>query len=97
MFFKYISGEIQPSLQKEDRDTHRDVDKTEVFNLFFASVFSTGNEPRRSQCPELEVCNCKNDQFLAEHENGRDLLLQLDPYESTGPDGINPRTPQRAG
>ncbi|XP_027506626.1 uncharacterized protein LOC113950718 [Corapipo altera] len=46
---------------------------------------------RRSQCPELEDHDCKNDQFPVDTEIVQDLLLQLDRYKSVGLDGIHPR------
>ncbi|KAJ7400015.1 RNA-directed DNA polymerase from mobile element jockey [Pitangus sulphuratus] len=49
------------------------------------------DRPRRSQCPELEDHDCKNDQLSVDPETVWDLLLQLDPYKSMGPDGIHHR------
>ncbi|KAJ7419150.1 hypothetical protein BTVI_26427 [Pitangus sulphuratus] len=63
----------------------------EGFNVFFASVFNTGDGPRGSQCPELEDHECENDQLPINPGMVRDLLLQLDPYKSMGPAGIRPR------
>ncbi|TRZ07809.1 hypothetical protein HGM15179_019296 [Zosterops borbonicus] len=40
--------------------------------------------PRGSQCPELEVYDCENDQLPAEPELVQDILGQLDPYKSMG-------------
>ncbi|KAJ7421823.1 hypothetical protein WISP_41053 [Willisornis vidua] len=71
--------------------TNRDRDKAEVFNAFFASVFDMDDEPRGSQCSDLEDHDCENDQTQQTEEMVRDLLLQLDPYKSLGPDGIHPR------
>ncbi|KAJ7400019.1 hypothetical protein BTVI_109453 [Pitangus sulphuratus] len=51
----------------------------------------TDNRPRGSQYPELEDHDCKNDQLSADLEIVWDLLLQLDPYKSMGPDGIHAR------
>ncbi|KAJ7417704.1 hypothetical protein BTVI_31743 [Pitangus sulphuratus] len=47
--------------------------------------------PRRTQCPELEDHDCKNDQLPTDPEIVQDLLLQLDPYKSMGPAGIHSR------
>ncbi|KAJ7424102.1 hypothetical protein WISP_30412 [Willisornis vidua] len=66
-------------------------DKPEMFNAFFASIFNMDNGPRGSQCPELEDHDCEKHQLPADPELVWDLLLQLDPYKSTGPDGIYPR------
>ncbi|KAJ7400178.1 hypothetical protein BTVI_107649 [Pitangus sulphuratus] len=43
------------------------------------------------QCPELEDHDCENDQHPVNPEIVRDLLLQLYPYKSMGPDGIHRR------
>lgn len=58
-FFKYIDGNKQCknnicSVQDVDGHlTNRDMDKAEVLNTFFASIFNTDDRPRGSQCPEL--------------------------------------------
>ncbi|KAJ7404223.1 RNA-directed DNA polymerase from mobile element jockey-like protein [Pitangus sulphuratus] len=49
------------------------------------------DRPRGSQCPELEGHDCENDQLPDDPELVWNLLLQLDPYKSIGPDGINVR------
>ncbi|KAF4796459.1 hypothetical protein TURU_083970 [Turdus rufiventris] len=77
-----------------DEDGHltkRDMDKAEVLNAFFASIFNTDDGPRGSQCHELEDHDCQNDQIPVNPKLVQDLLLQLDPYNSMGPDGIHPR------
>ncbi|KAF4792231.1 hypothetical protein TURU_123200 [Turdus rufiventris] len=66
------------------------MDKAEMFNAFFASVFNIDDGPRGSQCLELEDYDCKNDQLPVNPELVRDLLLQLDPYKSMEPDEIHP-------
>ncbi|TRZ08522.1 hypothetical protein HGM15179_018579 [Zosterops borbonicus] len=47
--------------------------------------------PRESQCPELEDHDCQHDQIPVNPRLVQDLLLQLGPYKSMGPDGIHPR------
>ncbi|KAJ7403656.1 hypothetical protein BTVI_75840 [Pitangus sulphuratus] len=97
-FFKYINGNMQyrniigPLQDENGHLTDRDRGKAEVFGAFFASVFNTGDGPRGSQCPELQDRACENDQLPVNPETVRDLLLQLDPCKSMGPDGIHPRT-----
>ncbi|KAJ7427603.1 hypothetical protein WISP_05587 [Willisornis vidua] len=49
------------------------------------------DQPRGSQCPELEDHDCENEPLPVNPEIVWDLLLQLDPYKSIGPDGIHPR------
>ncbi|KAJ7420834.1 hypothetical protein WISP_46285 [Willisornis vidua] len=69
--------------------TNRDRDKAEMFNAF--SVFNMNDGPRGSQCPELKDHDCENDQLPDNTKILWDLLLQLDPYKSMEPDGVDPR------
>ncbi|KAJ7395326.1 hypothetical protein BTVI_155997 [Pitangus sulphuratus] len=62
-----------------------------VFNAFFASVFNMDDRPGGSQCRELEDHDCENDQQPAHPKTVGDLLLQLEPCKSMGPDGIQTR------
>ncbi|XP_010006922.1 PREDICTED: protein pelota homolog [Chaetura pelagica] len=80
-----------PPQNKDSHLTNRDIDKAEIFNALFAFLFSTDDGLRRSQCPELEDHSCNKDQLLAGPQLVQDLLLQLDPYKSTRPDGNCPR------
>ncbi|KAJ7421151.1 RNA-directed DNA polymerase from mobile element jockey [Willisornis vidua] len=50
----------------------------------------TENGPRRSYFPGLEDHDSENDQLPVKPEIVQDLLLQLDPYKSVGPDRIHP-------
>lgn len=45
--------------------THRDIDKAEMFNALFASVFNADNGLWNLRCPELEDLECGNDQLPA--------------------------------
>ncbi|TRZ22778.1 hypothetical protein HGM15179_004294 [Zosterops borbonicus] len=47
---------------------------------------------RGSQNPEVVDHDCENDHLSVDSEIVQDLLPQLDPYKSMGPDGINPRS-----
>lgn len=76
----------EPLQHEENHLTNRDRDKTEVFKAFFASVFSTDDGLRETQCPELENHDCENNQLPADLELVWDLLFQLDPYKSVGSD-----------
>ncbi|KAJ7404802.1 hypothetical protein WISP_143578 [Willisornis vidua] len=53
--------------------------------------FNMEDGPRGSQCLELEDHDCENDHLPVDHEHVQDLLLQLDPYKSMGPEGFHPR------
>ncbi|KAJ7408906.1 rna-directed dna polymerase from mobile element jockey-like [Willisornis vidua] len=96
-FFKYINGNRQyrniigPLQDETGHLTSGDRIKAEVFSALFASVFNMDEGPRGSQCRELEDHVCKNDQVPVEPEIVGDLLLQLDPHKSMGPDQIHPR------
>ncbi|GAB0181631.1 mitochondrial enolase superfamily member 1 [Grus japonensis] len=96
-FFKYVNNKrrtrenIGSLLNENGHLTNRDIDKAEMFNAFFASVFNTDDRLWDPSCPELEDCDCGNDKLPADPEIVRDLLLHLDAYKSMGPDGIHPR------
>ncbi|KAJ7397252.1 hypothetical protein BTVI_136857 [Pitangus sulphuratus] len=95
-FFQIYSWQMQyrniiGPLQDEDGHfTNRDIGKANVFNAFFAFVFNTDDRSKGSQCIELEDHDCENDQLPADPVVLWDLLLQLDPYKSMGPDEIYP-------
>lgn len=63
--FKYVNLKEQSKnniglLQNENgHPTNRDINKTEKFNAFFASIFNTDDGLRGSQCPELEDHGCE--------------------------------------
>ncbi|KAK4807113.1 hypothetical protein QYF61_018454 [Mycteria americana] len=82
---------IGPLLDEVGHLTNGDVDKAEMFNAFFASVFNTDDGPWDPQSPVLEHHDWGNDKLPADSELVRDLLLQLDAHKSMGPDGIHPR------
>ncbi|KAF4795625.1 RNA-directed DNA polymerase from mobile element jockey [Turdus rufiventris] len=50
------------------------------------------DRPKESQYPKLEDHDCKNHKLSTNPEIVGDLLLQLDPKNSMGHDGIHPRT-----
>ncbi|KAJ7428077.1 hypothetical protein BTVI_01329 [Pitangus sulphuratus] len=62
-----------------------------MFNAFFVSVFNNNDGLRGSPCPELEDHDCDNDKLTVDPELVENLLLQLHPYNSMGPDEIHPR------
>ncbi|GAB0208000.1 mitochondrial enolase superfamily member 1 [Grus japonensis] len=95
--FKYVNNKrrtrdnIGSLLDENGHLTNRDIDKAEMFNAAFASVFNTDDRLWDPRCPELEDCDCGNNKLPADPEIVRELLLHLDAYKSMGPDGIHPR------
>ncbi|TRZ18900.1 hypothetical protein HGM15179_008194 [Zosterops borbonicus] len=77
------------TLDENGHLTNSDIDKVEVFNAFFVSIFNMSEEPRGSQ--GLKDHDCENLQLPVKPEIVQDLLLQLDPYKSMGPNGIHTR------
>ena len=82
---------IGPLLDEEGLLTDNDIGKAEAFNAFFASVFNADDGLRDPGYPELEGHDGGNDKLQTNPERVQDLLLHLDPYKPTGPDGIHPR------
>ncbi|RMC19574.1 hypothetical protein DUI87_03132 [Hirundo rustica rustica] len=78
-------------LDKDGHLTNRDMEKADMFNDFFASVFNTNERLTGSQCPELRDHGCENYQLSVDPEVLKDLLFQLDPYKFMRPDGIHTR------
>ncbi|GAB0179602.1 mitochondrial enolase superfamily member 1 [Grus japonensis] len=70
---------------------NRDIDKAEMFNATFASVFNTNDEPWDTLSPTSEDCDWGDDKLPADPELVQDLVPQLDAHKSMGPDGIHPR------
>ncbi|KAF4795872.1 hypothetical protein TURU_089449 [Turdus rufiventris] len=85
-------------LQDEDGHlTNRDMDKANMFNAFFASVFNTDDRLTGSQCPELEDHDYENYQFPVNPEVMKNLLFRLDPYKFMRSDGIHTRILKEQG
>lgn len=71
--------------------SNKDVDKAEMFNVFFASVFNTDDEPWYLYSTVLEDCGWWGDKVSANSGLVRDLWLHLDVCKFMGPDGIHSR------
>lgn len=91
-FLIYINGKMQCTNNiglLEDGDGHFtnvDIDKMELLNSSFASVFNTSDGPKWCQCLELEGHGCENDELTVDTNVLRGLLFQ-----SLGPEWVPPR------
>lgn len=70
---------------------NRNRGKAKAFNAFFDSVFDRDNGPREFQRCELEDQGCRNEQLMVNPEIVQEVLLQLNPNKTMGPDGIYSR------
>lgn len=90
---KWRSRDDTVLLLGECHITNRDASNAEMFNAFFASVFSTNDGLWDHQRLEFEDCDCANNKLLANSELVCNLLLQQDAYKSInlwGPMGFIP-------
>jgi len=97
-FFNYISSKrttrdnVGPLLNEAGVMVMEDVEKAELLNAFFASVFSAVTCPQESQAPEVREEAHREDDFpLVEEDCVRDCLSNMDAHKSMGPDGMHPR------
>ena len=65
-------------------------DKATLLNSFFYTCFNNSSPPLTNQSPHLVSSECPLDLLCTEDEV-YDLIVQLDPSKSTGPDGISAR------
>ena len=94
-FFRYIKSMRRdnygiPTLQKNGVTYSSDVDKAEVLNKHFASVFT--KDPGVT-VPNLDPSPypCRTIIFYITVDEVNALLEEVDPFKATGPDGISPK------
>ncbi|KAJ7421813.1 hypothetical protein WISP_41002 [Willisornis vidua] len=71
--------------------TNKDKVKAETLNDFLLSVSNTSGVLWDTPSPELGNYECENEKLPEKPELQWDLLVQLDPYKSMGPDETHPR------
>ena len=95
IFFRYVNSKIKPkegisNLTKEDgKLTENDIEKTEVLNNFFQSVYTTedkNNIPTFEDKTDILLTNIQ----VTENDMQK-ALYNLNPSKSQGPDQLHPR------
>ena len=70
----------------------QDMEKAEVLNAFFTSVFTSKTGLQESQAPETSGKGwSKEDVPLVKEDQARKYLSNIDIHKSMGPDGMHPR------
>ncbi|NXM85768.1 RTXE polymerase, partial [Oenanthe oenanthe] len=98
-FYKYINGKrkgktnLGSLLDVGGNLVTADGEKAEVFNTFFALVFSRKTACPQDNCPPGMVDGVReqNGPPVIQEEAVREVLSCLDIHKSMGPDGIHPR------
>ncbi|TRZ16554.1 hypothetical protein HGM15179_010607 [Zosterops borbonicus] len=98
-FYKYINGKRKGKanlcslLDKGVNLLTADEEKAEMFNAFFASVFSGKTTFPQDNCPLglVDGIREQNGPPVIQEEAVRELLRHLDVHKSMGPDGVHPR------
>ncbi|GAB0206598.1 mitochondrial enolase superfamily member 1 [Grus japonensis] len=94
-FFRYVNNKqkqkenIGPLLNRRDELVTNSAEKAEVLNTFFTSVFTSTVGPQ-ALGTKIQV-DANMDLPSVKEELVCELLQELDPYKSMGPDNIHPR------
>ncbi|GAB0183985.1 mitochondrial enolase superfamily member 1 [Grus japonensis] len=97
-FFKYINScrktreNVGLLLNELGALVMEEIEKVELLNAFFASVFTAKAGPQETQTLEVgEKVLQKEDLPLVKEDQVREHLGKLDIHKSMGPDGMHPR------
>ncbi|CAM5084542.1 unnamed protein product [Natator depressus] len=94
-FFRYVSNKkkvkesVGPLLNEGGNLVTEDVEKANVLNAFFASVFTNKGSPQPTALGSTAWG--EGDQPSVEKEVVQDYLEKLDEHKSMGPDALHPR------
>ena len=96
-FCKYIRdkrktrGNVDPLLDEMEDLAIQDMEKIEVLNVSFTSVFTSKTSLQESQAPETRGKGwSKQYVSLVEEDQAREYLSKLDLHKSMSPDGMHP-------
>ncbi|GAB0186669.1 hypothetical protein GRJ2_001132200 [Grus japonensis] len=81
-----------PLLNETGNLVTQDMEKAEVLNAAFASVFTSKTGLQEPQGPEMKGKGCNKEGLsLVEEDQVNEYLRKLDMHKSVSPDGMHPR------